>query len=176
MNTPLSQAPRLGRTQAALAVTLGLGLAYLLGGVVLARAPQRLDLTWLVRFRFWPSLALAAGTLYGCAWLYGGWAGAAIGRHPPRAGLTGAAYGVLTLATATLVGGGWNFIQEGLRLAPFPGTTGADFRQHLLYSLQDYVLKPLAWVLPLGSLAAGLLGGWYGRRVRHALAAANENG
>ena len=149
--------------------TAGLTLAYLLGAVAMGPSDKRFDPAWVARFDFWPSLALAGGTLYGCAWLYGGWAGAAIGRRPHRAWQTGAAYGALTLLTATLVGSGWNFAQEAIRFAPFPGTTGGDFQYHLADSLGDYVGKPLAWVMPLGSVVAGLLGAWYGQRVKKAL-------
>ena len=140
----------------------------------MAPSDKRFDLAWIARFDFWPSLALAGGTLYGCAWLYGGWAGAAIQRRPQRAWQTGAAYGVLALLTVTLVGSSWNFAQEAIRYAPFPGTTGADFRQHVLYSLEDYVGKPLAWVMPLGSVVAGLLGAWYGQRVKKVLASSSQ--
>lgn len=166
MATSPTQPARIGRAQAALALTPGLGLAYLIGATGLAPAGQRFDPTWLGRFDFWPSLALAGGTLYGCAWLYGGWAGTAIARHPQRAGRVGAACGVLSLATAALVGAGWNFGQEALRYAPFPGTTGADYRQYLGGLAVDYVGKPLAYALPLGSLVAALLGAWAGRRTK----------
>ena len=96
----------------------------------------------------------------------GSWAGAAIGRHPHRAGRIGAAGGVLLLLLSVLVSGGWNFAQAAIRFMPFPGTTAADFEQHLWACLLDYVGKPLAWVLPLGSVLAGLLGAWTGRRIR----------
>lgn len=170
MPATLALAKQTGRTQAALAATSGLTLAYLLGAVAMAPSDKRFDPAWIARFDFWPSLALAGGTLYGCAWLYGGWAGAAIERRPHRTWQTGATYGILTLLTVTLVGSSWNFAQEAIRYAPFPGTTGADFHSHVADSLEDYVEKPLAWVMPLGSVVAGLLGAWYGRRVRKALA------
>jgi hypothetical protein len=78
----------------------------------------------------------------------------------------GAAYGVLTLLTVALVGSGWNFAQEAIRLAPFPGTTPNDFHRHVLDSLYDYVAKPLAWVMPLSSVVAAGLGAWFRQRVR----------
>ena len=159
-------AKRIGRAQAAQGVTLGLGLAYGVGAVAFAPSTQRIAPGWITRVDYWPSLALAGGALYGCAWLYGGWAGAAIGRRPARAAGVGAAYGALTLLTVTLVGSGWNFAQEAIRYAPFPGTTPNDFSRHVGDSLYDYVAKPLAWIMPLGSLVAAGLGAWFGRRVR----------
>ncbi|MGI4870365.1 MAG: hypothetical protein ACRYFX_04200 [Janthinobacterium lividum] len=162
----LAQAKRIGRWQAAQAVTGGLGLAYLLAAVVLAPSTQRIDWGWLSRFDFWPSLLLAAATLYGCAWLYGGWAGQAIINRQRGAWWVGASVGVLTLLTTTLVGSAWNFGQEALRFAPFPGTPAAVFQAHVANSLYDYVAKPLAWIMPLGSVLAAGLGSWFGWRIR----------
>ena len=161
-----TSAKRIGRAQALKGVTVGLGLAYPVGALTLGPSTQRIAPGWIARVSYWPSLALAGGALYGCAWLYGGWAGAAIGRRPGSAVRVGAAYGALTLLTVTLVGSGWNFAQEVIRFAPFPGTTADDFRRHVGYSLYDYVAKPLAWIMPLGSVVAAGLGAWFGRRVR----------
>lgn len=119
----------------------------------------------------WPSLGLAVLTLYASAWLYGGWAGTAIHCHHRSPWLTGAAYGQLTLCTTLVVACSWNVAQDALRFAPFPGTTGADFRAHVQDAFEDYLLKPLAWVLPVGTVLAVLLGGWTGRRIRQQLVA-----
>lgn len=159
-------ATRIGRAQAAQGVTLGLGLAYSVGALALGPSTQRIAPGWVARVDYWPSLALAGGALYGGAWLGGGWAGAAIARRPAAALRIGAAYGVLMLLTGTLVGSGWNFAQETLRAAPFPGTMPGVFSRHVQDDLYDYVAKPLAWILPLGSVVAAGLGVWFGRRVR----------
>lgn len=159
-------ARRIGRAQATQGVTVGLGLAYGAGALTLGPSTQRIAPGWITRVDYWPSLVLAGGALYGCAWLYGGWAGAAIGRRPRRAAGVGAAYGVLTLLTVTLVGSGWNFAQAAARFASFPGTALDDFSRHVGDSLYDYVAKPLAWIMPLGSVVAAGLGAWFGRRVR----------
>lgn len=165
------QARRLGRRYALQTATASLLLAYGGAAVVFAAPSQLVDSTWVRRADYWPSLALAGLTLLGGAALSGGWAGAAIGRRPGRAGWVGAAGGVLLLLAATLVGSGWNAGQHALRFMPFPGTTAADFNQHVQDTLLDYVGKPLAWVMPLGSVVAGLLGAWTGRRIRAGLAA-----
>ena len=162
-------AKKTGRVQAAQGVTLGLALAYGVGAVAFAPPPQRLAPGWIAQVDYWPSLALAGGALYGCAWLYGGWAGAAIGRRPASAARVGATYGALTLLTVTLVGSGWNFAEDAIRFAPFPGTTPGDFSRHVGNSLYDYVAKPLLWIMPLGSVLAAGLGAWFGRRVRQRL-------
>jgi hypothetical protein len=164
----------IGRAQAAQGVTLGLGLAYGVGALGFAPPTQRIAPGWIGQVDFWPSLVLAGGALYGCAWLYGGWAGAAIKRRPARAAGVGAAYGALTLLTVTLVGSGWSFAQEAVRFAPFPGTTSDDVSRHVGDSLYDYVVKPLVWIMPLGSVVAAGLGAWFGRRVRQRLGQDNS--
>lgn len=98
--------------------------------------------------------------LYGGTWVFG----RPDGRPPKRAGWRGAASGVLTLLAAIVLAGSWNAVQDALRFAPFPGTTASDFYRHLGYSFYDYIVKPLAWIMPLGSVVAGLLGWWVGRR------------
>lgn len=158
-STPaLRQAARqAGRQPSLQMATLGLtgaGLLYVgsLGG--------------LGKTELWPSLGLATLALYSSAWLCGGWAGTAIHCRHRSPWLTGAAYGELTLCTTLLVGCSWNFAQDAIRYAPFPGTTSADMQAHVQSSFEDYVLKPLAWVLPLGTVLAVLLGGWTGGRIR----------
>lgn len=154
----LQHARQCGRRPALQAATLGLTAVGLTAIGALNGSLGKSD--------YWPSLGLAGLALYGSAWLYGGWAGTAIvcRQRPPW--LTGAGYGVLTLGTALLAGCSWNFAQEAIRYAPFPGTTPADFQQHVQDSFVDYIGKPLAWVMPLGSVLAALLGGWTGRRIR----------
>lgn len=170
----IRRARQLGRRRALQAAGLSLLLAYVGGAVVFAPAPQRLNLLWFNRVGYWPSLVLASLVLLGAAWLGGSWTGAAIGRHPRRAALIGAVAGILALLLTTLLGSGWNFAQQALRFMPFPGTTPADFERHVRDCLVDYVGKPLAWVMPLGSVVAGLLGAWAGRRLRADLARLEE--
>ncbi|MBF9221309.1 hypothetical protein [Hymenobacter ruricola] len=124
----------------------------------------------------WPSLGLATLALYGSAWLYGGWAGTAIHCRHRAPWLTGAAYGELALCTTLVVACSWNVAQEAIRYAPFPGTTGADFRAHVQDSFEDYLLKPLAWVLPLGTVLAVLLGGWTAVTCKKALNSSRISG
>jgi hypothetical protein len=143
------------------AVTIGLLAAYLLAALGFARPGQVADFGWPTRFGFGPGLLLAVLVLYGVAWVLGSWSGK---RGPRHAGWRGAVYGVLALLTAVVLAGGWNAAQEIVRFAPFPGTTAADFYRHVGDCCYDYIVKPLAYIMPLGSLVASLLGWWAGRR------------
>ena len=165
---PKPLARRLGRRQALLGATVGLAAGYALGAVGLAPSTQAVDWSWPGRFDVGGSLLLAAGAVYAGAWLGGGWAGVAILHRGRRAGWTGAAVGAGTLLAATLAAAGSNFGQEALRYWPLPGTTAADFNQHLRDTASNYVGKPLAWVLPLGLPAAALLGAALSGRIRRA--------
>ncbi|RTQ45725.1 hypothetical protein EJV47_24885 [Hymenobacter gummosus] len=170
MPPPVTAARALGRRRALQAAALGGLLTYAAAAAAFAPAGQRLRLLWPGRTEFGPSLAVAGFVLLGGAALAGTWAGPAIGRRPGRAAGIGAVGGIGVLLLAALAGSGWNFAQHAIRFAPFPGTTAADYQQHLRDCLADYVGKPLAYVLPLGSVGAGLLGAWAGRGVRAGLA------
>ena len=149
------------RTPAFWAATIGLSLAYLAAALIFARSGHVVDFGWPGRFYFGPSLLLGVPVLYGGAWLFGR---RAAGQRPSRAGWWGAAGGVLTLLATIVLVGGYNAAEEALRFMPFPGTTAADFYRHLGHACYDYIVKPLAWVMPLGCLVAGPLGWWAGRR------------
>lgn len=149
------------RTRAYTAVTVGLGLAYLVAALGFARPGQFVDFTWPSRFDFGLGLPLGLLALYGGAW----WYGRPLGNRPPRsAGWRGAVYGVLTLLGAVVLVGSWNAAEEVLRWVPFPGTTATDFYQNIGDSYYDYIVKPLFYIMPLGSVVAGLLGWWVGNR------------
>ena len=45
-------------------------------------------------------------------------------------------------------------------MAPFPGSTAAAFYKPFDYFCYEYLGEPLAWIMPLGSMAAALLGCW----------------
>jgi hypothetical protein len=149
------------RTPVFWAATAGLGLAYLGGALVFAHIGQNLNFGWLGRFDLGPSLLLGIVLLYGGAWLFWRRSG---GQPLKRAGWRGAAYGVLTPLAIVVLVGGYNAAEDALRFAPFPGTTAADFYWHLGDECYNYIVKPLAYLLPLGSLVTGPLGWWAGRR------------
>jgi hypothetical protein len=135
------------RTPVFWAATAGLGRAYLGGALVFAHTNEVLNFGWLGRFDFGPSLLLGVLILYGGAWLFWRRSG---GQPPARAGWRGAAIGVLV--------GGYNAAEEALRLAPFYGATVAGFCQQFGIECFNYIVKPLAYLLPPGSLVAGPLG------------------
>jgi len=149
------------RVRALRAVTIGLVLAYLVAALAFARAGQVVDLGWPARFNAVPSLLLAVLVLYSMAWALGNWSAKG---GPGHAGWRGAVYGVLALLAAVVLAGGWNAAQAMVRFAPYSGTTAADFGGQLGDACYDYIVKPLLWIMPLGSLVAGLLGWWVGRR------------
>ncbi len=143
------------------AATLALGLAYLGGALIFAHTGETLNFRWLSRFDFGPSLLLGVLVLYGGAWLF--WRRS--GHQPPaRAGWRGAAYGVLVPLAVIVLVGGYNAAEEALRFPAFPGAAAADFYQHFGDECYNYIVKPLAYIMPLGSLVGGPLGWWAGRR------------
>ena len=154
-------ARRFIRTPVFWAATAGLGLAYLGGALVFAHTGETLNFGWLDRFDFGPSLLLGMLVLYGGAWLFWRRSG---GQPRARAGWRGAAYGVLTPLAVIVLVGGYNAADEALRLAPFYGATVAGFGSQSGSECFNYIVKPLAYIMPLGSLVAGPLGWWAGRR------------
>jgi hypothetical protein len=98
--------------------------------------------------------------LYAGAWLF--WRRSS-GQPLPRAGWRGAAYGVLTPLAIVVLVGGYNAADEALRLAPC-GSTAADLARWFGDECYNYIVKPLGYLLPLGSLVAGPRGWWAGRR------------
>ena len=143
------------------AVTIGLGIAYLVAALAFAGSGQTLDFGWPGRSDFGMSLLLAVLALYSVAGLLGKW-NSKQGR--PGAGWRGAVYGVLALLAAIVVAGGWNAAADLIDNAHFRYSSVADFWQQLGYACYDYIVKPLVWIMPLGSIVAGLLGWWAGRR------------
>jgi hypothetical protein len=149
------------RTPVFWGATTGLGLAYLGGALVLAHTDQVLNFGWLSRFDFGPSLLLGVLILYGGACLFWRRSG---GQPPQRAGWRGAAYGVLIPLAIIVLVGGYNAAEAALHFMPFPGTTAADFYRNFGNECFNYIVKPLAYIMPLGSLVTGPLGWWAGRR------------
>ncbi|TPG66529.1 hypothetical protein [Hymenobacter nivis] len=149
------------RTPVFWAATGGVGLIYLVGALVFAHTGEALNFGWLSRFDFGPSLLLGVAILYGGAWLFWRRSG---GQPPQRAGWRGAAYGVLTPLAIIVLVGGYNAADEALRLAPYYGATVAGFCEYFGSECFNYIVKPLAYIMPLGSLVAGPLGWWVGRR------------
>ena len=151
------------RRRAYLAVTLGLGLAYLLAALALPQAGEVADFGWPSRFDIWSGLWLVLLALYGGAWLLGRQTNTNRPR-PPHDGWRDVVYGVLALLVLVVLVGGWNVAQDAGNFAHFPGITAADFCRYVGDSCYDYMLKPLVYIMPLGSLVAGPLGWWIGRQ------------
>ena len=152
------------RTPAFRAVTIGLILAYLIAALAFARPGQVVNFGWPGQFGFGLSLVLGVLILYGGAWLSWRRIDSKPLQNRTQAGWRGAAYGVLILLATVVLVGGYNAIEDVLHFAPFPGTTTADFYQRLGDEWFNYIVKPLAHIMPLGGLVAGLLGWWVGRR------------
>jgi hypothetical protein len=74
------------RTPVFWAATSGLGLTYLVGALIFARTFEVLNIGWLGRFDFGPSLLLGVLILYAGAWLF--WRRSS-GQPLPRAGWRG---------------------------------------------------------------------------------------
>lgn len=140
----------MARVQAAKAVTLGLSLAYLI------MAGLDGNLGWLGRLpRWWPNLLVATAVMYLCAYVYGGWAGAAIIEKKRDAGWVGTVCGVLTLLTVAFLASWVGFFQEGL------AKVGAYENPYVAY-----IARPLFWVSVVGFLPAALVGLWFGNSIK----------
>lgn len=145
------RARTIGRVQAAKAVTIGLGLAYLI------MAGLDGNLGWLgLLSHWWSNLLVATAVMYLCAYVYGGWAGAAIVEKKRDAGWVGTVYGVLTLLTVAFLASWVGFFQEGV------AKVGTDDNPFV-----DYLAKPLFWVSMVGFLPAALVGLWFGNSIKH---------
>lgn len=151
------------RLRAYLAITLGLGLAYLLAALALARSSEVADFGWPSRFDIWSGLVIVLLALYGGAWLLGRQTTTSRPR-PPHDGWQDVVRGVLCLLALVVLVGVWNVAQDASHFAHFPGTTAAEFCGYVGDSCYDYIVKPLVYIMPLGSLVAGPLGWWVGRR------------
>jgi hypothetical protein len=148
------------RSRAFLAVTIALGLAYALAALAFAQPGEAADFGWPGRFNIWSGLLLVLLALYGGVWLLGR---RAVGSpRPRRAGWRGAAYGVLALLALVVLVGAWNAVRDVLSTSAH-GPTAAEFFRRLGDECFNYIVKPLVYIMPLGSLVAGPLGWWVGR-------------
>ena len=148
------QARALGRSQASIMVLIGLILAYLLASVAFSRRGP-VDLLWITGFRYWLTVLLAAGTFYLCGWLYGGWAGQLILLKHYNPWWTGALLGLLMLLTTVFLVSWVAFFQEALPLRT--GFTDA---------FEDYIVKPVVWVMAAGWRPAVLAGLCFGYKLK----------
>ena len=145
-------AQSIGRNQAVKAATIGLGLAYLIMAGIDGNPG------WLGRLpRWWPNLAVATVLMYLCAYVYGGWAGAAILEKKKDAGWVGTIYAVWALLTVAFFSSWVGFFQEGLAKV---GMNDNPF--------VAYIAAQLFWVAVGGFLPAALVGLWFGNSVKRA--------
>ena len=147
----VERARTIGRAQATKSVSLGLAIAYL----VMAWLSR--DVAWLGHASYWPNLVFAAAVMFGCAYVYGGWAGTAILEHQRNPGGVGVRYGLLTLLTVPFLAGWVGFFQEGV------GRVGA-YRNPFF----DYLAKPVVIVGVFGLLPALVVGIWFGNSIKRA--------
>ena len=147
----VERARTIGRAQATKSVSLGLAIAYLM----MAWLSQ--DVAWLGHDSYWTNFVFAAAVMFGCAYVYGGWAGTAILEHQRSSGWVGVQYGLLTLVTVPFLAGWVGFFQEGFYKV---GTYQNPFF--------DYLVKPVALVSMFGLLPALLVGLWFGNSIKRA--------
>lgn len=147
----VARARAIGRAQATKSASLGLATAYLLMAWLCR------DVAWLGQFPYWPNLVFAAAVTFGCAHVYGGWAGAAILVRQRNAGWVGVKYALLALLTVPFVAGWVGFFQEGIH------QVGAY--QNPFFA---YVANPVALVGVFGFFPALLVGGWFGKSTKRA--------
>ena len=152
----VERARAIGRAQATKSVSLGLAIAYLMMAW-LCRA-----VAWLWDFSYWPNLVFAAAVMFGCAYVYGGWAGAAILKRQRTPGWMGVQYGLLTLLTVPFLAGWVGFFQV---VFFHTGIGIADTYQNRFF---DYVAKPVTTVGVFGLLPALLVGMWFGNSIKRA--------
>ena len=74
----------------------------------------------------------------------------------PRAGWWGALYGVLMLLATVVLVGGCNAAFDVVGNSD--SSTAAGFLPQFGDACYDYIVKPMGYIMPLGSLVAGLLG------------------
>lgn len=141
-------ASRIGRRHAFRAIAAGLGIAY----VILALSE---GLLWIFRFRYAPTLLLAALVLSMTAYVVGGWTGRLVLlRHFPPL-LAGPLSGFLMTGIATGAGSLIGFVGEGLSASTNVGEAAAD-----------YLVKPLLMIWLYGSIPICLTGLWYGLAIK----------
>lgn len=147
----LVRAKTIGRVEATKAVSIGVGLAYLIMSGLSG------GLSWIGQFSYWPNLLVAGMLMYLCGFFYGGWAGTAILVQKRDAGWIGTLSGLCTLLTVPLLASWVGFFQEGINKVG----TGDD-------PFTDYIIKPLYWVTLVGFIPAVLVGLWYGNSIKRA--------
>ena len=147
----VERARTIGRAQATKSVSLGLAIAYLMMAWLCR------DVAWLGDVSYWTNLVFAAAVMFGCAYVYGGWAGTAILEHQRNPGWVGVQYGLFTLLTVPFLAGWVGFFQEGINKV---GTYQNPFF--------DYLAKPVAMVGVFGLLPALLVGMWFGNSIKRA--------
>src|SRR5688572_10981384 len=102
-----NKARRIGRQQAFKAVSIGLGIAYLI--MALLAGPF-----WLFTFSYALTLIFAALVLYAMGFIFGGLAGTTILIRKWPSVLAGLLYGILLICTGTFCGSLVQYFNEGL--------------------------------------------------------------
>jgi len=147
----VERAKAIGRAQASKSVCFGLAIAYLMMAWLCR------DVAWLGQVSYWANLVFAAAVMFGCAYVYGGWAGAAILIRQRNAGWVGIKYGLLTLVTVPFLAGWVGFFQEGI---------------HQMGAYQNpffaYVANPVVSVGVFGLFPALFVGRWFGNSTKRA--------
>lgn len=134
----------IGYKQAFKAITIGLGVAYLI--MALLSGPF-----WIFEFSYSPTLIFAALVLYGTGYLIGGQAGKLIIVKKYPSVFVGIVSGFLIVWTGTFIGSLVGFFNEGL-----------PERSSISKPFEDYIMKPIAMISFWGFLPIVGVGIWYG--------------
>ncbi|MBO0953312.1 hypothetical protein [Fibrella forsythiae] len=148
------RATRIGGQQGLLAAGIGLLLALVLVGSLLAADGVALG-SQLARFGYWLNLGIGGLIQLLGGYGYGRLAGRQILLSRRSWLLVGGGWGLAVLLTTSLLSGWTGFFQEGLGHL---GTADEPF--------EDYIYKPFFWLFTGGLLPAMLVGSWFGWRVR----------
>jgi hypothetical protein len=140
-------ATRIGYKRAFKAITLGLGVAYLIIAVI--GSPF-----WLFEFSYADILIVATAMLYVAGYFIGGTAGRFILIKKKPAEIVGIVSGYFIVWVGTFAGSLIGFFTEGVVNASASG------------ALEDYLIKPMLLVSFWGFIPIVIVGVWYGISVK----------
>jgi len=143
-------AKRIGVKKAFKSVTIALVVAYLI--MVLFSAG---DFLWILDFNYKINILIGILIVYGLAYFFGGKAGYEILIKKKDSEKIGAKYAIIILMITAFLVGWTGFLQEGMEI----NDTFWD-------SFEDYIFKPLFWIIAFGIIPTIIIGIFFGNSIK----------
>jgi hypothetical protein len=147
-------AENIGIKVALKSVTIGILIAYLIPTILVIGDGIQAVL-WIFKISYWINIVIGILIFYACGYYFGKKAGIEILINKKDYQKVGAKYGFLTLIVTAFLSSWIGFFQEGIDSV---GTIDNPF--------EDYIFKPMFWILLFGFLPAILVGMLFGKWIK----------